>query len=66
MKNWSWILTMAVKDANKSKDRLIIYISSIILGIASLVAIQSFKESVTTKINSDAKELVGADLIIRS
>lgn len=66
MKNWSWIFKMAVKDASKSKDRLIIYISSIILGIAALVAIQSFSESVTRKINEDAKELVGADMVVKS
>lgn len=66
MKNFAWVLKMAVKDASKSKDRLIIYISSIILGIASLVAIQSFSESVTAKINADAKELVGADMVVKS
>ncbi len=57
---------MALKDANKNKRRLTIYISSIILGIASLVAIQSFRESVTAKIDSDAKTLLGADLVIES
>lgn len=66
MKNWSWMLKMAFKDASKSKNRLAVYISSIVLGIASLVAIQSFRESVTAKINTDTKELLGADLIVRS
>ena len=66
MKNWSWIFKMAVKDASSSKNRLVIYIGSIVLGIAALVAIQSFSESVTAKINADARELVGADMVVRS
>lgn len=66
MKHWTWILRMAVKDAAKSKNRLAVYMASIVLGIASLVAIESFKRSVTTKINADTKELLGADLIVRS
>lgn len=66
MSNFSWIFKMAIKDAIQSKNRLIIYISSIVLGIASLVAIQSFRESVKAKINADAKELLGADMLIKS
>ncbi len=66
MKNTSWILKMALKDAAKNRRRLIVYASSIIIGIASLVAIQSFRESLSRKIDLESKELLGADLVIRS
>ena len=66
MNNWKWIWKMAWKDAQRSRKRLVTYISSIVLGIASLVAIQSFRSSVSTKIESDTKELIGADAVVRS
>ena len=66
MNNWKWIFKMAIKDAIQNKSRLLIYASSIVLGIASLVAIQSFKYSLNEKINSEAKGLLGADYVVSS
>lgn len=53
---------MAWRDSRKSKSRLFLFISSIILGIAALVAINSFGENLKTDINGQAKELLGADV----
>lgn len=53
---------MAWRDSRKSKSRLLLFISSIILGIAALVAINSFGENLKDDINGQAKELLGADL----
>ncbi|WP_339610153.1 hypothetical protein, partial [uncultured Roseivirga sp.] len=57
-----WLFLMAWRDARKSKSRLFLFISSIILGIAALVAINSFSENLKDDINGQAKELLGADL----
>ncbi|WP_421977694.1 ABC transporter permease [Roseivirga seohaensis] len=57
-----WLFLMAWRDARKSKSRLFLFISSIILGIAALVAINSFSENLKEDINGQAKELLGADL----
>ena len=60
--NWSWIFKMAWRDSRKNRSRLFLFISSIILGIASLVAIQSFNENLSRNIDEQAAQLLGADL----
>lgn len=62
----NWLLLMAWRDARKSKSRLFLFISSIILGIAALVAINSFSINLKKDIEGQAKELLGADLEISS
>ncbi|TAE02168.1 MAG: FtsX-like permease family protein, partial [Bacteroidetes bacterium] len=55
---------MAWRDVRRNPTRLFIFISSIILGIASLVAINSFSENLQQDIDNQAKELLGADLVL--
>ncbi len=43
-----------------------LFMSSIVLGIAALVAINSFGENLSTQIDGEAKELLGADLEVSS
>lgn len=57
---------MAWRDSRRSKSRLMLFISSIILGIAALVAINSFGENLKDDINGQAKELLGADVELAS
>lgn len=57
---------MAWRDARKSRSRLFLFISSIILGIAALVAINSFSQNLKDDIENQAKELLGADLELSS
>lgn len=64
--SWRWIFQMAWRDARKSKSRLLLFISSIIIGIAALVAINSFSDNLQSDINNQAKELLGADLELAS
>lgn len=64
--DWPWIFKMAWRDARKSKSRLLLFISSIVIGIAALVAINSFSDNLQNDINSQAKELLGADLELSS
>ena len=61
-----WIWKLAYKDARKNFGRLFLFISSIIIGIAALVAIDSFNQNLQSDINSQSKELLGADLEIDS
>ncbi len=62
----SWLVKMAWRDSRKNRSRLLLFMSSILLGIAALVAIYSFKDNVTKDIEQQAKELTGADLVIGS
>jgi putative ABC transport system permease protein len=61
-----WLIIMAWRDARKNRLRLLMFISSIILGISALVGIRSFRDSLENQINKDAKTLLGADLVINS
>jgi len=55
---------MAWRDSRRNRGRLLLFISSIILGIAALVAINSFSENLQKDIDSEAKTLLGADLVV--
>ncbi|TDS17627.1 ABC transporter permease [Sphingobacterium paludis] len=60
--SWRWILLMAWRDSRRSRSRLFLYIASIILGISAFVAMDSFKSDLRRNIDSQAAELLGADL----
>jgi len=57
---------MARREARSSRRRLALYMSSITLGVAALVAINSFRENVTAGIDAEARNLLGADLELSS
>lgn len=56
---------MAWRDSRRNRGRLLLFISSIVIGIAALVAINSFSENLQKDINNEAKNLLGADLIVQ-
>ena len=57
---------MAWRDSRRNRSRLFLFISSIILGIAALVAIYSFEYNLRQDIDSQAKSLLGADMVIET
>ncbi|MEO6683301.1 MAG: FtsX-like permease family protein [Ginsengibacter sp.] len=59
-----WLLQMAWRDSRRSRSRLFLFISSVILGIAALVAIYSLGNNLKDEINNQAASLLGADLEI--
>lgn len=59
-----WLLKMAWRDGKASGRKLILFIGSIILGIAAVVSIQSFGENLKENIALQSKELMGADFRI--
>ncbi len=61
--NFNWLLTMAWRDSRRNRGRLFLFISSIILGIAALVAIYSFGYNLQKDIDMQAATLTGADLV---
>jgi putative ABC transport system permease protein len=64
--NDKWVWKMAWMEGKHNVRRLLLFTSSIIIGIASIVAIDSFNENLQRDIDSQAKELLGADFVIRS
>ncbi len=57
---------MAWRDAKASRTRLLLFMASIILGIAAVVSIQLFSQNLTDNIQRQSKSLMGADFIIES
>ncbi len=57
---------MARREGRGSRRRLALYMSSITLGVAALVAINSFRQNVTAAIGGQAREVLGADLELSS
>ncbi|MGI4741225.1 MAG: ABC transporter permease [Janthinobacterium lividum] len=64
--NFRWLVTMAWRDSRRSRSRLALFMSSIVLGIAALVGINSFGDNLARSISAQARELVGADLVLSS
>ena len=63
---FSWLFKMAWRDAKASKVRLLLFMASIILGIAAVVSIQLFSTNLKDNIQSQSKTLMGADFVIDS
>jgi putative ABC transport system permease protein len=61
-----WLLKMAWRDSRRSRSRLFLFVSSIILGVAALVAIQTFSINLQKDIDSQAKTMIGADLLLET
>ncbi|HAA14858.1 MAG TPA: ABC transporter permease [Cytophagales bacterium] len=55
---------MAWRDARRNFGRLLLFLSSIVLGVAALVAISSFGDNLRQDIQEQSKNLLGADLRI--
>ncbi|UCD25515.1 MAG: FtsX-like permease family protein [Gemmatimonadota bacterium] len=59
-------ITMARREGRASRRRLGLYMGSISLGVAALVAINSFRANVTEAIHNESRALLGADIEVRS
>ncbi len=66
MSKLSWLIKMAWRDSRKNRLRLFLFTSSIIMGIAALVAINSFGENLRNDVGDQAKELLGSDMRIET
>ena len=62
--NFSWLLKMAWRDSRRNRSRLLLFVSSIILGIAAMVAIYSLGDNMSYEVDRQAASLLGADLEI--
>lgn len=62
----AWLFKMAWRDGRASQKKLFLFTASIVLGIAAVVAIQSFSHSLKRHVDLESKALIGADYIIDS
>src|SRR5690606_25751372 len=59
-----WVWRMAGRDARHNFSRLFLFAASLITGIAAVVALDSLNRSLQDDIDNQARELLGADLVI--
>ncbi|MEX1238064.1 MAG: ABC transporter permease, partial [Cyclobacteriaceae bacterium] len=59
-----WVWKMAWRDARNNFSRLFLFVASLITGIAAVVALDSLNHSLQQDIENNARELVGADLVV--
>ena len=64
MANTGFIIRTALRDSRKDIGKLIMFMASIVLGIAALVAINSFNYNLVSDIDKQAATLLGADIVI--
>jgi putative ABC transport system permease protein len=57
---------MAWRDSRRSRQKLLFFSLSIVLGIAAMVAIGSFGRSLENAVEQQTKALLGADLLVQS
>ncbi|MFP8488995.1 ABC transporter permease [Gracilimonas sp. Q87] len=57
-----WTVKMAWRDSRSHRSKLFLFMAAIIVGVAAQVAITSFRSNLNSSIESQAKELLGADL----
>lgn len=61
---WRKIAGLAWRESRTARRRLLLYMSSISLGVAALVAIDSFASNVQLSIRKQARDLMGGDVSI--
>ena len=66
MSKLKFLFRTAINDCKKNRGRLFLFMSSIVLGITALVAINSFNYNLVKDIDEQSKTLLGADLQVSS
>ena len=64
--NWKTVLRLALAETRKSQGKLLFCVFSIAVGVGSLTAVRTAILSLEHSIASQARNLMGADLMIRS
>jgi putative ABC transport system permease protein len=61
---WTW--RMAWRDSRRHRGRLLLFSSSIVFGIAAMVAVGSFGQNLADAIEVQSRSLLGADIQVNS
>ncbi|MCG6928069.1 MAG: ABC transporter permease [Acidobacteria bacterium] len=66
MSRLRFVLAMAWREGRASRRRGLLLIAAVAVGVAALVAINSFTDSLGQSIRAEARALLGADLVVSS
>ena len=61
---WRALTGLAWRDTRTTRRRLVLSMSSIAIGVAALVAVDSYSADVVRSIHLQARSLLGADLSV--
>lgn len=64
MSQFSFTAKTALRDSRRNRGKLALFMSSIILGIAALVAINSFNYNLVQDVDEQALSILGADYVV--
>lgn len=64
--NWRTLGSLAWRESRSARRRLLLATSSITLGVAALVAIDSFAANVTRSVREQSRTLLGGDIALAS
>ena len=64
MASIKYLISTAYRDSRKDRGKLALFMSAIILGIAALVAINSFNYNLVKDIDEQSKSILGADMSV--
>src|SRR5213596_3780422 len=60
------LMAIAWRESRSARRRLLLYMSSISLGVSALVAIDSFTQNVSASVHEQSKALLGGDVVLRA
>ncbi len=63
---WRYIPSLAWRESRTARRRLLLYMSSISLGVGALVAIDSFASNTQRSVREQARALLGGDIALTS
>ena len=66
MSRLRFILAMAWREGRASRRRGVLLIAAVAIGVAALVAINSFTDNLGGSVRAEARALLGADLVVSS
>ena len=66
MRQMVWLWKMAWRDSRGSRQRLLLAMAAISIGMAAVIAITAFDANVRDAVQHQAKSLLGADLVFSS
>jgi putative ABC transport system permease protein len=64
--NMTFVLRMAWREMRASWTRLVFFFLCVAVGVAAIVAVRSVIQTVRDVLTSEARQLVGADLVVQS
>ncbi|MDQ6827905.1 MAG: ABC transporter permease [Gemmatimonadota bacterium] len=63
---WASVPMLAWRESRNSRKRLILFMSAISIGVAALVAIDSYSNNLTRSVHEQSRSLLGGDLAVNS